>query len=73
LVFLSQTGSQSQYPLHFLTSCRPPSLQARTFFGGLKRLLGIGAPFFERGNFPGSFKSQDTFTVAFVAFFGPNR
>ena len=30
-------------------------------------------PFFERGNFPGSFKSQDTFTVAFVAFFGPNR
>jgi len=30
-------------------------------------------PFFERGNFPGSYNSQDTFSVAFVAFFGPER
>jgi hypothetical protein len=29
--------------------------------------------FFERGGFPGSYDSQDTFTIAFVAFFGPDR
>ena len=29
--------------------------------------------FFERGGFPGSHRSQDTATIAFVAFFGPER
>ena len=62
----------------------PQKLKEVTFTGEYKMAEGLltraeyrhdwsNLPFFERGNFPGSFKSQDTFTVAFVAFFGPPR